>query len=244
MRNSSREIEQRDWYARYYAESGADRNDLRTNREVLFQILASEYSFVRAFRQVATAPSDLRVLDVGCGSGAAWYQLFRLGVKPRNAFGIDIQGDRINHIVDTYPQATTVLGDASCMPFADKSFDLVCEFGIFATLHDEHIRKDIASEMIRVCKTGGYLLLSDWRIHKFWSSQYGALNKSELGRLFRVGKEFRFICVEPGSLIPPLGRLLSKYAYPLYFLIAWICPPLVGQVVYLLQKQPIAEVKS
>jgi len=244
MSNSSRESEQRDWYTRYYVKSGADRNDLRLNREVLFQTLANEFSFIRAFRQIAAEPPKLRVLDVGCGSAATWYQLFRLGINPSNTVGIDIQSDRLSYIGNLYPHATAVLGDACRLPFADQSFDLVYESTLFATLTSSSVRSDVASEMIRVCKANGYLLLVDWRAQKFWSPHHGSLSKRQLGRLFGVGQACRLICVTRGSLLPPLGRLLSAYAWPLYFLIAWLCPPLVGQVAYLLQKEPNSEVIS
>jgi hypothetical protein len=38
--------------------------------------------------------------------------------------------------------------------------------------------------------------------------------------------------------------MLSKHAWPLYFLVAWLCPLLVGQVAYLLQKFPNKEGKQ
>jgi hypothetical protein len=40
-----------------------------------------------------------------------------------------------------------------------------------------------------------------------------------------------------GALIPPVGRFLSKYCHALYFPVAALLPPLVGQVVTVLQKR-------
>ncbi len=238
MHEATREMGQQNLYANYYANAGADRNDLRGNREVLFQVLASECSFIRAFRPISQEAHRLRVLDIGSGSGASWYQLFRLGVNARNTTGIDIQADRVDQLKGLYPQATAVLGDACAVPFGDQSFDLVYESTLFATLSDGDIREGIASEMLRVCTGNGYLLLIDWRIRKFWDKSSRALDKSELRRLFGVGETCALISVSHGALIPPLGRMLSKYAWPLYFLVAWLFPPIVGQVAYLLQKYP------
>ena len=241
MRDSSLEVKQRNWYANYYAVAGADRNDLRGNREVLFQVLASEFSFIRAFRQIASEPHRLRVLDIGCGSGASWYQLFRLGVSPHNTTGIDIQADRVSQLNNLYPQASAIHGDACSLPFEDESFDLVYESTLFATLSAIDVRKNVASEMMRVCKENGYLLLIDWSVRKFWAKNSVALNKRELKNLFGVGETCRLITVADGAIVPPLGRILSKYAWPLYFLVAWLCPMFVGQVAYLLQKHPNSE---
>jgi ubiquinone/menaquinone biosynthesis C-methylase UbiE len=239
-----REIEQREWYASYYSKAGTDRNDLRGNSEVLFQVLANERSFIQAFRKIAIEPKTLTVLDVGCGSGASWYQLFRLGVAPANASGIDLQGDRVGKLKDLYPQARTIQGDACAIPFGDGTFDLVYESTIFATLSDDDVRKGVASEMVRVCRDNGYLLLIDWRVGKFWDKRSHALNKKELKRLFGVGESCAFIAVADGALIPPVGRMISRYASQLYFLIARIFPMLVGQVAYLLQKQPRSGVQQ
>jgi SAM-dependent methyltransferase len=244
MGNLVRELEQRAWYARYYAQAGADRNDLCANRGVLFQTLASEASFIRAFWHIGVSSSDLRVLDVGCGSGATWYQLFRLGVKPHNTVGIDVQSDRLKHIGEHYPQATVLFADASQMPLADESFDLVYESTLFATLSERSLRQRVASEMIRVCKPNGYLLLVDWRVRNPFDAGSGKLNRRELQQLFGAGTTTRLLAVARGALIPPLGRLLSAYAEPFYFLIAGLLPALVGQVVYVLQKQSNVEALS
>jgi hypothetical protein len=63
----NKEVDQNEWYKRYYQGVGAVRNDLRSNPEVLFQILASEASVVRALRDIRHVPATARVLDVGCG---------------------------------------------------------------------------------------------------------------------------------------------------------------------------------
>ena len=57
------------WYENYYEKKGANRNDLRTNPEVLFQTLALEASVVRALAVLDGDPKRARVLDVGCGTG-------------------------------------------------------------------------------------------------------------------------------------------------------------------------------
>jgi SAM-dependent methyltransferase len=243
IQEATREFEQQNRYANYYLKAGTDRNDLRS-KEVLFQVLASERCFIRAFRKIAIEPQRLIVLDIGCGSGASWYQLFRLGVNPANTTGIDIQSDRLGQLNNLYPQAGAIQGDASAVPFGDGSFDLVYESTLFATLSDGSVRKGVASEMLRVCKENGYILLIDWRVRKFWDKSAGALNRGELKRLFGVGESCALISVSHGALLPPLDRMLSKHAWPLYFLVAWLCPLLVGQVAYLLQKFPNKEGKQ
>ena len=227
---------QSEWYAIYYAKTGADRNDLRRNTGVLFQTLATERSLVRAFYNLPLEMTPGRVLDVGCGSGGSWYQLFRLGVDPEKTVGIDIQFQRVARVPWLYPQCAALTADAASMPFVNGAFDLVFESTMFVTLPDERMRVGIAAEMVRVCKPGGYLLLIDWRTHKFWDATYKALTRSELRRLFALDNRTSLVGIYHGALIPPLGRFLSSHAGSLYFLVAGLCPALVGQVAYLLRK--------
>jgi SAM-dependent methyltransferase len=60
-----------EWYKRYYAKKGKDRNDLLRNPEVLFQRLAFDRSIIKALSSISIDPNTCKVLDVGCGGGGA-----------------------------------------------------------------------------------------------------------------------------------------------------------------------------
>lgn len=227
-----------EYYDRYYARRGTDRNDLRTNPGVLFQSLAMEASVVRAVRAMRIDPPTAHVLDVGCGSGGDLFHLLRLGFDPANIIGIDIREQGIARARRLYPQIRFVVGDASAMDFADGSFELVWESTMFATLVDPMLSAQIAREMVRVCRPGGYLLLVDWRTPKPWAPEYRPLRRSRMRYLFDVGGATRLVGTFRGALVPPVGRLLSKWLPSAYFPLAALCPLLVGQVAYLLRKDP------
>jgi len=224
------------YYKNYYESKRANRNDLRTNPGVLFQVLALEASVGRALAVVGGEMKLAHVLDVGCGGGGNLYQLLRLGYEASNISGIDILPDNVEIARRVYPQMRFVVGDATRMEFGDASFDLLSEFTMFATLPDDVLAAEIAREMVRVCKEGGYLLLVDWRTPKPRDSNYKALTLKRLRMLFGVGRDTRLVAVCRGALIPPVGRFLSKYLPSAYFLIAAVFPFLVGQVAYVLQK--------
>ncbi len=228
---------QKEWYTNYYDKLGKNRNNLRLNPEVLFQVLAAEKAFVLAMRRIAHNPTEAKVLDVGCGSGGDVYQLLRAGYLPENISGIDIQQDRLSDAKRLYPTIQFIYGDASKINFPDSSFDLLFESTMFATLPDDEISGKIATEMLRVCRPGGYLLLADWRIPKPYNPNYKALTKKRLAALFKLGHEAEVIGIHHGALIPPAGRFLSAHLPALYFLVAGIFPFLVGQVAYLLRKK-------
>lgn len=234
----NREISQKEWYQRYYGKAGQHRNDLRLNPEVLFQTLAYEASFVLALRDIPHDSKDVRILDVGCGGGGDIYQLLRVGYDPANITGIDIQEERLAGAQKLYPQSRFLHADATRMSFENGSFDLVFESTMFATLPNDRERIAIAAEMIRVCKPGGYLLLMDWRTPKPGDPNYKALTRKEFHSLFLVGSATRLLGIYKGALVPPVGRFLSKYMPSLYFLVVAFFPFMVGQVAYVLIKDP------
>jgi SAM-dependent methyltransferase/glycosyltransferase involved in cell wall biosynthesis len=231
-----RQAFQQDWYRRYYMKVGQNRNSLRLNPGVLFQTLAMEASVVRALGSRDHDPQTAHVLDVGCGGGGDIYQLLRVGYAPALITGIEIQAERLDGAKKLYPHIRWMDGDATQMAFETGSYDLVFESTMFATLPDDLVRSAIASEMVRVCRPGGYLVLVDWRTPKPGDSNYKALAQRELRKLFAIGRDTALAGVFKGALVPPVGRFLSKYASWLYFPVAKLFPFLVGQVVYVLKK--------
>ncbi len=228
------EDDTRKYYQQYYTQTAMDRNDLR-RPEVLFQTLACDASVISAVRTLPFSPEEARVLDVGCGSGASLFNLIRLGFDPAKMSGLDILEERIAEGRHRFPNMDLSQGDAREMKFASESFDLVYESTMFVTLNDE-IATGIAAEMLRVTKPGGYILLIDWRYSRPGNTHYVGLSRKRMSSLFQCGTQTHIRSVHNGALAPPLGRMVSKYLPTLYFPIAHLCPPLVAQVTFVLQK--------
>jgi ubiquinone/menaquinone biosynthesis C-methylase UbiE len=101
-----------------------------------------------------------RVLDAACGTGGIALRAARAGAE---VVGVDISPDQIAKAqraaeLEGLPVAFDV-GDCQQLPYADGEFDVVVSaFGaIFAP---DHTRT--ASELARVCKSGGRLALTSW----------------------------------------------------------------------------------
>jgi SAM-dependent methyltransferase len=223
------------WYKSYYCEKGIDRNNLR-NPQVLFQNLAQEVAVLRALRMIDLDPLTNRVLDVGCGEGASLIVFLRLGLAPANLYGIDFQKSRIDHARRLLPGLNFSWSDATQMDFPDDSFDLVTESTVFVHSVDEDLSTKIAAEMLRVTRTGGHLVLTDWRYSKPGSAAHKATSQSRIGSLFHVGSRTTRRAVFRGPLVPPLGRFLSSRLPSIYFLVQGALPFLVGQVTTVLRK--------
>ncbi len=109
-------------------------------------------------------PGD-QVLDVCCGTGAQVLEYGRRGIL---ATGTDISPAMLkmaerNKVKQSLDNVSFQLADAASLPYADNYFDYVSvSFG----LHDKlrGIRSRVVSEMKRVTKQHGALILVDFRV--------------------------------------------------------------------------------
>jgi ubiquinone/menaquinone biosynthesis C-methylase UbiE len=107
-------------------------------------------------RLLAPLSGDERVLDGGCGAGALAYALAPLVGE---VVGIDSSEDLVDVAREhAPPRATFVVGDAEALPFPYGDFDLV---GCLRVLHHVHRPELVVSEIARVTRPGGRILLAD-----------------------------------------------------------------------------------
>jgi ubiquinone/menaquinone biosynthesis C-methylase UbiE len=107
------------------------------------------------------------VLSVGCGPGVILNAVSALHDSIR-ATGIDVSPDRIEQASERNrenPRLKFVCGDAQAMQFSANSFDLV-----YCRMLLQYLRKKEAAvtEMVRVCKAGGTVLLQDLDGQLLW----------------------------------------------------------------------------
>ena len=94
--------------------------------------------------------SSLRILDVGCGTGANIEMLSQYG----DAEGVDVSDDALEFC--RRKGLKVQKGLAETLPYEDESFELTTALDVV-----EHLDDDIAGlkEMFRVTKRGGYSLI-------------------------------------------------------------------------------------
>ena len=106
------------------------------------------------------APQAVRVLDVGCGTGALLAALREGGtgrVGPSLAAGVDLAHGMVRVAREALPGARLAAGDAEALPFRATAFDLVVSSSTFQWLPD----LDVAlAEARRVLRPGGTLGLA------------------------------------------------------------------------------------
>lgn len=101
-------------------------------------------------------PAGTRVLDIGCGTGAAAAYLRR--THSLEAIGLDLSEQLLNEGTAANPGLPLIRGRAETLPIADGSLDgLTCEC-VLSLVKDP---PGTLREFSRVLKTGGQLIFSD-----------------------------------------------------------------------------------
>lgn len=90
-----------------------------------------------------------RVLDVGCGKGFLLYDFTKV-VPGLEVHGLDISQYAIDHAKEEIKDRLQI-GNATSLPFADKSFDLVISINVLHNLHNYELDRALR-EIERVGK--------------------------------------------------------------------------------------------
>ncbi len=113
------------------------------------------------------------LLDVACGSGQLAIPAARMGLE---ATGIDIASNLVKSARKRAAAENLLAvfheGDAERLPYGDGAFDVVASiFGaMFAPRPDR-----VASELRRVCRPGGRILMGNWTPESFPARMFGAV---------------------------------------------------------------------
>ena len=109
-----------------------------------------ESFLARTVESIRNPNSQIRILDVGCGTGANLEMLKQYGESE----GVDVSDDALEFCRKKGLKVHKGLAEE--LPFEDETFDLVTALDVV-----EHLDDDVAGlkEMLRVLKTGGKTLI-------------------------------------------------------------------------------------
>jgi len=118
-------------------------------------------------------PGD-RVLDLGCGNGFMTpFILERGGIYE----GTDISKNLIMIARKKYRQeiknklVNFKVGEATKLPYADKSFDMVISFAVLHHIPSPNLRQKFFKEAARVLKPGGRGVVIVWNLLNDWTNK-------------------------------------------------------------------------
>jgi ubiquinone/menaquinone biosynthesis C-methylase UbiE len=155
-------------------------------------------------------PVDLAtrsVLEVGCGTGGWLLDFARWTDARQQLAGIDLNPGYLDIARARLVDADLRVGDASGLPWPDRSFDIVIQSTVFSSILVSTLRQKIAREMVRVCKSDGFIVWFDFRYNNPWNLQVRGIARSEIKQLF-LGAQ---IYLRSLILAPPLLRKLARH---------------------------------
>lgn len=142
------------------------------------------------------------VLDIGCGDAGLALLLERRNVRPGRYIGLDLLEERIANARAGVPWGEFLVGSADQLPLPDSSVDVVVAATLFSSLREPFLLRAVASEIARVLRPGGRLVIYDLRYPSPRNRSVAPVRVSALQRLFPGWPiELRSI-----TLLPPIAR--------------------------------------
>jgi ubiquinone/menaquinone biosynthesis C-methylase UbiE len=100
----------------------------------------------------------MRILEVGCGAGAALAMLRHSGAV---FAGVDYSSPHIEIARAAMPEMDFRVSEAAALPFTDGSFDGAFSYGVFLYFPDVQYASEVLRELLRVVRAGARILIQD-----------------------------------------------------------------------------------
>lgn len=193
------------------------------NPEVWLWSQERQRALIGLLKRNAPAPVEqLRVLEIGCGSGGNLLELIRLGFDPANLVGVELLPERAAQARHNLPQACRVhQGDASQLKFESGSFDIVYQSTVFTSLLDDEFQEHLAAQLWSWVKSGGAVLWYDFVYNNPANPDVRGVPLKRLRKLFPQGE----VTVKRITLAPPISRRVSRvypFAYHVLNAVPWL----------------------
>ena len=154
---------------------------------------------------------SLKILEIGCGAGGVMLEYLAYGASIERLVGVDLLESRLATGRKRLACAQFACSDAQALPFASGYFDVILIYTAFSSILDDDIRRNVASEAIRVGKPGTGVIM--W--YDFWTNPSNkavrGVRMREIRSLF-PGARFDARRV---TLAPPFARFLAPLSWRL-----------------------------
>lgn len=146
-----------------------------------------------------------RCLEIGYGKIGWLADLISWGLVETDLYGIELDPKRARKAQVALPAAHLDVGDATELACVDRFFDLVIVSTVFSSILDNEIRQMVATEIERVLKPDGAVVLYDIRVNNPRNRNLQRLGKQEVKGLFsKFSAHSRSL-----TLAPPISRFVA-----------------------------------
>ena len=140
--------------------------------------------------------SGRKVLEVGCGKGNWLADMEDWGAKRENLSGIELDLQRKAQAAARFaahqdetgrvlaPGADIRIGNATTLPWADESFDIVIQSTVFSSILDHDMKHRVAEEMARVLMPLGIIIWYDFSYNNPRNPNVRGIGHREIRSLF------------------------------------------------------------
>jgi ubiquinone/menaquinone biosynthesis C-methylase UbiE len=214
---------------RYTQYAGSNRYDLWSLSNPGFRRLVYERdrSIMELLRN-SIPPNGGSVVDLGSGSSRLAGIAHDAGIQC-DWLGLDIDETAVAESSRTYPWARFVVASADRIPLPDASVDVMLASVLFSSLPSHDFERDVARDIGRVLRPGGWLIWFDLRIDNPSNPAVHGISRRRLEALF-PGWEPE---VESSTLLPPIARRLGRttpFLYPMLVAVPLLRSHLIGRL--------------
>jgi SAM-dependent methyltransferase len=174
--------------------------------------------------------ANVRVLELGCGTGAWLREMIKWGVQPGNITGVDLLPDRLEEARRLCPAGVTLMcANAGGVSVPPESFDIVLQSMLLTSVLDSDVRRSVAQVMLKALRPGGLILWYDYHVNNPNNPDVRGVSRTEIRRLFPACHiELRRV-----TLAAPLARVVlprSKLIYTVLHAVPWLRTHYVGVI--------------
>jgi SAM-dependent methyltransferase len=208
--NETDEIRKR--YARRQTGGETNRYSL-LNASTWQGVLERQRAILYLFRELGiTDPSDLKLLEVGCGTGGNLLEFLRLGFRASNMKGLELLDERVAIANESLPKGMVEQGDALDVPISDNSTDILLLSTVFSSLLDPDYQEKLAGRLWNAVKPGGGILWYDFIYDNPSNPDVRGVPVKRIRELFPHGT----MITRRVTLAPPLSRFVTRLHPSLY----------------------------
>ena len=192
---------------RYGRRAAADARYSLLNPAALLAWQERQRAILRLFVRLGfTDLAQLRLLEVGSGTGGNLLDFLRMGFAPDRLSGIELLPERHDAARRCLPPAVTLaLGDATATRLPEAGHDIVFQSTVFSSLLDDAFQQRLADTMWAAVKPGGGVLWYDFTVDNPRNPDVRGVPLARVRQLFPHAR----MQSQRVTLAPPLARALA-----------------------------------